>query len=176
MRSIFGSSEEDSRRSIRQSPGPRERGCRRCQVLSALWALSPSQDSRAHCSGTDVGKYLAPVASHSQGVQSSDSRKDPLVSHPRSVWAPWQSSPAGWLGGQRCPPPTAWLCAHCPRPAGGWGCSEGLSEEPGEAKRVQRSPYTPCPIGWEYFCPRIRSLLKFVISLLLLPTQKTAKV
>lgn len=63
----------------------------------------------------------------------------------------------------------------------GWAGLEGTGDAPrgSERSRERRSGSsevpTPCPIGWEYLCLRIRSLLKFVIDLLLLPTQKTVK-
>lgn len=70
-----------------------------------------------------------------------------------SVWAPgWQSSPAGWDGA------TAVRIAR-----GGAGDAPRGSARSRERRRGSREVPAARPIGWEYFCPRSRSLLKFVI-------------
>lgn len=122
-------------------------------------------------SGADVGKYLAPVASVSQVVQSA---------HPRCLGSPppLAEQPHGLGRGLPLPPPPLlWSRLGTALPAV-WGGPEGTPR--GSARsRGRRSGSsevpTPCSVGWECFCPRIRSLLEFVISLLLLQTQKTAK-
>lgn len=114
--------------------------------------LSPSQDNRVHCSG----KYLVPVAPVSQGVQSA---------HSLCLGSRLAEQPRGLGRGHRC--------AH--RPGRGRGCSERLSEEPGEAKRVQRGPRSSSHrLG--VLLPPEQISFKVCHHLLFLPARKTAKI
>lgn len=110
------------------------------------------------------------------GLPGASKRPSPLCLGSRP---PLAEQPRGLGRGLPLPPtaavaPFVRFARGLGRPGGGRGCSERLREEPGE-KWVQRGDHS-LSHGLGVLPLPDQISFKFVVSLLLLPTQKTAKI
>lgn len=131
-----GSSEESSRRSIRQLTGPQERGCGRSQVLSAVWAPEPFTGQSCPLQRRWCGKI---PGSRGLAVPNGSKRPSPPCLGSRALLP---EQPRGLGRGLPLPPsPLLWLCCgHCPRAGPAWKGPGMLREARRGAGRGEAGP------------------------------------